>query len=462
MAKSICFYFQVHQPFRLKPLSLVDRKPEAELFEHDHEYESNEAIFNKVSQKCYLPTTDTLLRMCKAHPEFRCSFSLSGVFLEQCELYPELGGKVLKNFKALMKTGQVEMLAETYYHSLTFLYSKLEYAHQIQMHRDLIWKHFKVEPKIFRNTELIYNNDLAEFIRQMGYDAMIAEGWDTAMEHDNPNLIHASTPQVLPHDDQKIAAKYHIEKNRKTKAKAKTQKTTKAKDRPLPVLTKNYQLSDDIAFRFGNKAWPSYPLHTETFAEWVDQAPGDTVNLFMDFETFGEHQWEDTGIFAFLEHLPGKSLERGITFRTPSETVATFEPKTRYDTEHFVSWADEHRDISAWVENDMQRSALAELQAVEGQLYKYRSHQHPEVSQLWDKFRKLSTSDHLYYMSTKYYADGDVHTYFSPYAHPYDAYINFMNALGHLNDQVDLWIKYKGKPPKEKSRRHKSFRLTSR
>ena len=449
MAKSICFYFQVHQPFRIKPLPLVGREPISEFFDHEHEYESNEAIFNKVSTKCYLPTTESLLKMCQQHPQFRCSFSLSGVFLEQCEIYPELGKKVLKNLKDLMKTGQVELLAETYHHSLTFLYSKLEYAHQIQLHRDLIWKHFKVKPRVFRNTELIYSNEIAEFIRQLGYDAMIAEGWDTAMEHDNPNLVHASSPQVLPHDDQLIAHKYRLDK-KKDKTKASN---------ALPVLTKNYQLSDDIAFRFGNKEWPSYPLHTETFAEWVDQAPGDTVNLFMDFETFGEHQWADTGIFDFLEHLPGQCLARDITFRTPSETIGDFEPKTTYDTDHFVSWADENRDISAWVENDMQRSALAELQDVEGRLHGYRKHKHDVVEKLWDDFRKLSTSDHLYYMSTKYYADGDVHSYFSPYPHPYDAYINFMNALEHLNEQVTDWVDHKGKPPRGKSK-HRSFRMT--
>jgi len=402
------------------------------------------AIFNKVSNKCYLPTTESLLKMCQHHPDFKCSFSLSGVFLEQCELYPKLGKKVLKNLKDLVKTGQVEILAETYHHSLTFLYSKLEYAHQIKLHRELLWKHFKVRPTIFRNTELIYNNEIAEFIHQMGYQGMIAEGWDTAMEHDNPNWVHKNTPQVLPHDDQLIAHKYQV----KSRKKADKQKF-------LPVLTKNYQLSDDIAFRFGNKDWPGYPLHADTFADWVNQAEGDTINLFMDFETFGEHQWADTGIFDFLEHLPAQCLKRGVTFRTPSQTVQDFEAKTQYDTEHFVSWADEHRDISAWVENDMQRSALAELQNIEAQLHKYRGKRHATVNQLWDDFRKLSTSDHLYYMSTKYFADGDVHTYFSPYEHPYDAYINFMNALEHLNERVEDWVKHKGKKPKTKKSKTK-------
>ncbi len=450
MAKSICFYFQVHQPFRLKPLSLLGHQAVTDFFDHEHEHESNEAIFNKVSQKCYLPTTEVLLRMCKQHPNFRCSFSLSGVFLEQCELYPKYGTPVLKNFKALVKTGQVEILAETYHHSLTFLYSKLEYAHQIQLHRDLIWKHFQIRPQVFRNTELIYNNDLAAFISNMGYRGMIAEGWHTAMEEDNPNLIHFANLETLPHDDQLIAHKYAI------KGKGRKSHTN---EQHFPVLTKNYQLSDDIAFRFGNKDWPGYPLQTETFAHWVENAPGDTVNLFMDFETFGEHQWADTGIFDFLEHLPNACQAHDITFRTPSQTIEDFTPQTQYHTEHYVSWADEHRDISAWVENDMQRSALAELQDIEARLHQYRSHKHDVIDKLWDDFRKLSTSDHLYYMSTKYFADGDVHTYFSPYPHPYDAYINFMNALEHLNAQFEHWHEHKGKSPKQK-RIHRSFRLT--
>ena len=423
MAHSICFYFQVHQPFRLRPMSVLDEMADHQsYFDHKHEHESNEAIFNKVSLKCYLPTTELLLKLCKQDKHFKCSFSLSGVFLEQCELYPKLGKKVLKNFKALVKTGQAEILAETYHHSLTFLYSKLEYAHQIKLHREIVWKHFRVKPQVFRNTELIYSNEIAEFVRLLGYKGMIAEGWSTAMEHDNPNLVHESTSDTLAADDLTIAHKFRIKAGKKPDT--------------LPVLTKNYQLSDDIAFRFGNPDWPGYPLTADTFAQWVAEAEGDTVNLFMDFETFGEHQWADTGIFDFLAHLPTQCRERGVAFKTPSETIKAYEPKTKYDTEHYVSWADEHRDISAWVENDLQRSALSELADIESRLHQYRKHRHRHVKSLWEDWRKLSTSDHLYYMSTKYYADGDVHSYFSPYPHPYDAYINFMNALEHLNERL--------------------------
>jgi len=254
------------------------------------------------------------------------------------------------------------------------------------------------------------------------------------MEHDNPNWLHFNETESLPHDDQLIAHKYQIKSPNKQKREG------------LPILTKNYQLSDDIAFRFGNKDWPGYPLHADTFANWVDQAEGDTINLFMDFETFGEHQWADTGIFDFLEHLPGQCLDRDILFRTPSDTIHAFDAQSVYHAEEYVSWADEHRDISAWVENDLQRSALAELQDIEGRLHKYRTHKNLDINNLWDDFRKLSTSDHLYYMSTKYYADGDVHTYFSPYPHPYDAYINFMNTLEHLNSRFDAWEKIQTTP----------------
>ncbi len=296
----------------------------------------------------------------------------------------------------------------------------------------MVHRLFKKKPRIFRNTELIYNNELASCIFELGYHGILAEGWPRAMSAETPNYLHKAKIIPLHKNDEKIL--------RKTAFRDWTGIRPK-KNESLPVLTKNYQLSDDVAFRFSDKNWKNHPLHADTYANWVHDDPGDTINLFMDFETFREHQWEDTGIFEFFAHLPAEFEKRGILFRTPSRTVETFKPKGLYDTTHWISWADESRDISAWLENDLQRSAFHEIQALEKRIYKYRDSGKKAWKSIWDDFRKLQTSDHLYYMSTKYWADGDVHSYFSPHDSPYDAYINYMNAFSHLKGRIDVLIK---------------------
>lgn len=422
MAQSICFYFQVHQPFRIREHKL--RYPP-----ENHDYfkggtpQSNEEIFDKVSQKCYLPTTKLLKELCDQYPDFHCAFSLSGVFVEQCERYKNLGDEVLKCFQDLAQTGKVEYLAETYYHSLSFLYSKAEFARQIEMQRNLMIKYFDQKPKVFRNTELIYRDDLGEFIRLMGYDGIMAEGWATALPDNNPNLIRYHHPIQLGKEDHALATEY---------------KTSETITDHVKILTKNFLLSDDIAFRFSQSTNSDLPLTADTFAQWVLDSPGDTVNLFMDFETFGEHQWEDTGIFEFLRHLPAACASRSIVFRTPSQTIDYFEAQHHYKATEFISWADAERDISAWLENDMQRNAFHEISRIEKKLFAHLDSKNRMIQDVLADFRKLQTSDHLYYMSTKFWADGDVHTYFSPYENPYDAYINFMNTIHHLDWRVDL------------------------
>ena len=386
---SVCFYFQVHQPYRLRRYSVFDT---------DHNYfdsHKNAEICHKVATKCYLPANQCILDMIRVHEgRFRCAYSITGVALDQ---FAEYCPEVLDSFRRLNDTGCVEFLAETYYHSLSFLYSRDEFVAQIALHQDKMEKLFGRRSRVFRDTELIYNNDLARAAHELGYIAVIAEGADHILGYRSPNFVY------------------------------------RAPTAPISVLCKNYRLSDDIAFRFGNRGWAEWPLTTEKFAGWVNQVNGCgyTINLFMDYETFGEHQWTDTGIFDFLYHLPGAVMSYPDNdFKTPSEVVGAYPAIGDFDCPHLISWADTERDLSAWLGNAMQSSALQELFSAEEWV---KAKNDPELLHDW---RRLTTSDHFYYMCTKYFADGDVHKYFNPYESPYDSYINFMNALDNVRSRL--------------------------
>ena len=388
--KSVCFYFQVHQPYRVKRYRIFDVGQDPEYFNDRSDSDlNNRRIAEKVARKSYIPATALLLNLLKTHPELRVSFSFSGIALEQLERYaPE----ALALFKAVVDTGQVEVLGETYYHSLAFFYSQAEFERQVAKHRELIRRLFGVWPRTFRNTELSYRNDLAHWAEQAGYVGILAEGWDPILGWRSPNYVY-----------RPVGAKR------------------------IGLLLKNYRLSDDVAFRFSSKEWSEWPLTSEKFGQWVREAEGDTVNLFMDYETFGEHQWEDTGIFHFLEALPRQIINTpGLNFRTPSEVVADYDPRGEVDMPHIVTWADSDRDLTAWVGNPMQRAAIEAVYALEDAVMTSNDHK------LLEDWRRLQTSDHFYYMCTKWFADGDVHAYFSPYETPYDAYIAYMNALSDL------------------------------
>lgn len=410
--KSVCFYFQVHQPWRLTKLNILHINKGGDLFKGFGDG-TNEKVFHKVSDKCYIPTNKLLLKLIKKHPEFKVSFSLSGVFLDQALQYDK---KVLNSFKKLVDTGNVELLNETYYHSLSWLSSKQEFVNQIKLHRSLIWKLFKRRPVFFRNTELIYNNEVANFVRLLGFNGIVAEGWDKYMDWRSPNYVHNAKNCEIHPEDRKIADRESFTKRRNPK---------------IRLLTKNYKLSDDIAFRFSNKDWVGYPLDAKKFADWIEGAEGNTINLFMDYESFGEHQWEDTGIFEFMEHLPGELLKRGITFKTPSETIKSYKSHGDLDVHDLMSWADESRDLSAWTGNNIQDSALKAIYDIEETVLRITKGQknREEKDELLEIWRRMQTSDHFYYMCTKYWSDGDVHKYFSPYDSPYDAYINYMNCF---------------------------------
>ncbi len=388
---SVCLYFQVHQPHRLRRYSVFDT---------DRAYfddAKNAEILRRVAHRCYLPANKLLLEMLRGHEgRFRVAFSLSGMLIEQSQRHmPE----VLESFRELNSTGCVEFLNETYHHSLSFLYSREEFRAQVELHRAKIKELFGQDARVFRNTELIYNNDLGHFVSHMGYEGCLAEGADAVLGSRSPN--HVYRPPHAP---------------------------------KLKLLLKNYRLSDDIAFRFSNRMWEQWPLNADKFAGWVNQinGHGQVCNLFMDYETFGEHQWADTGIFDFLKHLPTAILKSSNQneFLTPSQVIDKYQPAGEIDAPHMVSWADSERDLSAWLGNAMQSNALHELYKIEGAL---KEKADPELLEDW---RRLTTSDHFYYMCTKYWADGDVHKYFSPYESPYDSYINFMNVLDNVTTRL--------------------------
>lgn len=415
--KTICFYFQVHQPYRLSKCNVFEVGKKEDYFNGPANFE-NKRIFEKVAKKCYLPTNALILELLDRHPEFKVSYSLSGVFLEQCLEFGEVGKQVLESFKKIFKTGRAEILSETYYHSLSWLFSKEEFAQQIRKHNELIYKLFRKKPQVFRNTELIYNNEIAEFIREMGFKGILAEGWDYYLDWRSPNYLYHPKKADLHEEDRKIAKDHAIRK-------------TLPKD--FKLLLKNYKLSDDIAFRFSNRTWNEWPLTTDKYASWLDAADGETINLFMDYETFGEHQWEDTGIFEFMRHLPVEALKRNIGFKTPSETLKACKAVGEVDIPHLMSWADMERDLSAWCSNQLQNSALKRVFDVEDKLKSNPDKLDEEHMHIW---RKLQTSDHFYYMCTKYWNDGDVHAYFSPYESPYDAFITYMNTLNDFEQKV--------------------------
>ena len=388
---SVCFYFQVHQPYRLRRYTVFDA---------DHQYFDdfhNEQVLQKVATKCYLPATRLILDLVREHEgHFRVAYSLTGCVLEQLQQYcPEM----IDLLRQLAESGCAEFLAETYHHSLTFLYSREEFRAQIELHAALLEQLFGCRPTVFRNTELIYNNDLGAFVAGLGaYRGIIAEGADHILGYRSPNYSY--TPPGHPE---------------------------------MRLLLKNYRLSDDIAFRFSNRGWAEWPLTAEKFTRWVHQINGDgyMCNLFMDYETFGEHQWEDTGIFDFIRALPATVLATHANdFRTPSECIDRYAPVGEYDVPHMISWADTERDLSAWLGNAMQSNALHELYKLEEPVKKTGD------EALIRDWRRLTTSDHFYYMCTKYFADGDVHKYFNPYESPYDSYINFMNVLDSLRSRM--------------------------
>jgi alpha-amylase len=384
---SLCFYFHVHQPRRLRKYSVFEvGQGKTDYYDKG----KNLAILEKVTKKCYLPMNNLLMSLIQRH-DFKASFSFSGLILEQLEEYfPE----VIDSFQDLVKTGNVDIVDETYYHSLAFLYSKEEFRRQVLMHRAKIKSLFGKTPTVFRNTELIYSNELAKEVESMGYKGVLAEGADHVLGWRSPNFLY------------------------------KPKGTDK-----LKLLLKNYRLSDDIAFRFQEKSWKEWPLTVPKYTDWLNavNGNGNTINLFMDYETFGEHQWPSSGIFNFMSALPEQFLKHpDNNFKTTSELVRDYEPVAELDVPYLVSWADVERDVSAWLGNRMQQSAANDLYQLEKPILATKDRA------LIEDWRNLQVSDNFYYMCTKWFNDGDVHKYFNPYDTPYDAFITFMNVFSDV------------------------------
>ena len=386
-------YFEVHQPMRLNRFSVFNIGNNAGTSNYFNN-KLNHEIFEKVAKKCYLPTNNLLLNLINEFDgKFRISFSLTGTFVEYCERFMP---SVIDSFKKLFATGAVDMIEETYFHSLSGLYDDLdEFEEQIMMHRQMIKRLFNYEPKVFRNTEAIYDNRIAKKIGEMGYKGIITEGTEKILGWRSPNYLYRPI------------------------------------NSDIKVLLRNYSLSDDIGFRFSSRHWPGFPLTADKYARWMSRCEGDLINLFIDYETFGEHQWTETGIFDFLGHLPNEALKHEqLDFVTVSEAVDRYQPVGEIDVPWAISWADADRDVSTWLGNDMQFACFNELKDI-GKKLKKRGDE--ELLNVW---RRLQTSDHLYYVSTKGLEDGDVHAYFSHYDGPYDGFINYMNVLQDLKQKI--------------------------
>lgn len=393
MKPSICLYFQVHQPDRLRQYRFFDIGKDSHYFDDF----SNRTIVRRVAERCYLPMNALMLEnIQKFGKSFKIAYSISGSAIEQFEKFaPE----VLDSFKALAATGCVEFLAETYTHSLASLVSKDEFKKQVELHSKTIEKYFGKKPKCFRNTELIYSDEIGEMVYKMGFKGMLTEGAKHILGWKSPNYVYSN-----------------------------------ANNPKLKVLLRNFQLSDDIAFRFSNKGWIEWPLDCSKFASWVSEqvANDEIINLFMDYETFGEHQSAASGIFDFMRALPETILSNtDIEFVTPSEAIKKHDAVSPINVPFSISWADEERDTSAWLGNELQNEAFSKLYDLSDRVLALQD------DKITKDYMKLQESDHFYYMCTKFFSDGAVHNYFNPYDTPYEAFINYMNVLSDLIIRIE-------------------------
>lgn len=392
MKKTLCFYFQVHQPYRLRQFRFFDIGRNAYYYDDF----ANRNIMRRVADRCYIPANRLLLQLIEENKGgLKVAFSISGIAIEQME---QFAPDALETFKELAATGCVEFLAETYSHSLSSLISPRKFKGQVMLQVKTIEQYFGQRPKTFKNTELIYSDRIGEMVAGMGFDTMLTEGARHILGWKSPNFLYVNA--INP---------------------------------KLKLLLRNARLSDDIAFRFSDRSWSDWPLTAEKYADWITDAArtDDMVNIFMDYESFGEHQTEASGIFDFLRALPAKILSgKNFEILTPSEVAAKHQPVAPLSVPFAISWADEERDVSAWLGNELQNEAFHKLYEMENTV------RDSNIPDLQRDFRRLQASDHFYYMSTKFFSDAAVHQYFNPYDTPYEAFINYMNVLSDLQLRV--------------------------
>jgi alpha-amylase len=394
--RSVCFFFQVHQPYRLRTYRFFD------IGDNHHYYDEylNRSIINRVAERCYIPMNNLLIDLIKEYGEnFKVSLSITGTAIDQMQQYAPAA---LKSFQELVATGNVVLLAETYSHTLAALKNDEEFRLQVRKHSDKIEELFGQRPTSFLNTEMIYNDVIGESVADMGFKVMLTEGAKHILGWKSPNYLYCNA--INPR---------------------------------LKVLLRNYRLSDDIAFRFSERKWNEWPLTADKYARWIKDV-GDnqeTVNIFVDYETFGEHQWSSTGIFDFMKALPSAILKQtNFVFSTPSEVANKLQPISAIHVPQPISWADEERDTTAWLGNDLQDEAFDSLYSI---AEKMKQVEDPSILRDW---QYLQTSDHFYYMCTKWFTDGEVHKYFNPYPSPYEAFMNYMNIMSDLIIRVDRYL----------------------
>ena len=396
-SRGIVLYLHVHQPWRVRNYDIFDVASKHNYFsESASPDQDNELIFHKIADKSYKPMNRLLEKLLNDHPDFKVSLSITGTFIEQAEQFDP---GILDSFRRLVDTGRVEILSETYHHSLAFFYDRNEFEAQVERHRQKIREVFGVETRVFRNTELAYNNELAKWADDYGFNGIIAEGWDDVLGWRSPNYVYRPVNTGN-----------------------------------IKLLMKNYRLSDDIAFRFSDRGWADWPLTADKYHRWASTALEDAplLNLFMDYETFGEHQWAEDGIFEFFEQFVRHWVSRpDQKFYTISEAIEANEPQGEISVTQTVTWADSERDLSAWLGNNLQHEAMKYIYDMTERVLRTGD------GQLIDDWRKLQTADHVYYMSTKHADDGSIHSYFSPYSSPYEAFLNYMNAIRDIRWRTD-------------------------
>ncbi|VVB69883.1 Glycosyl hydrolase family 57 [uncultured archaeon] len=387
MVEKTILYFHVHQPFRLKKRGLFETS------NNFFDEEMNKHYFEKATRQCYLKANKILLDNLNSQPEFKFNLSITGTFIEQCYKY---NSEVLDSFKKLTDTGQVEILGETYYHSLASLFKEdTEFQEQVKEHSEKINEVFGQHPTTFRNTEALYNNEIAARAKKLGFKNIITEGVERILGYKSPNYLYESPSK-------------------------------------MKLLMRNYPLSDDVGYRFSQKSWSEFPLTTEKYTGWIKNSPGDVANIFMDYETFGEHHWEDTGILNFLKYLPNALKNEKIETLKIQETCNKIPVRDEISVPQTISWADMERDESAWLGNRMQKRIFKELEDLAIPIKKVNR---PE---LLKDYRKLQTSDHLHYLCTKSLDDQDVHNYFSPYKgqNAYENFVEYSVLMDQFKEKV--------------------------